>query len=128
MSVVASYMPLFGILLVVLSVRTLLLRRKLKIGIGDNDNVEMKRAMRVHANFIEYTPTAILLIFFLEQTGSYVVWIHTLCIVLLVGRIMHAYGVSQVEEDFRFRVTGMVLTFLVLLSASIRLMLEVFSR
>lgn len=127
MSIVGYYIPLFGILLVVLSVRTLLLRRKLKIGIGDNDNVELKRAMRVHANFIEYTPLAILLIYFLEQTGGYSVWIHVLCIALLAGRIIHAYGVSQIKEDLRFRVVGMALTFLVILSASVRLLFAAIS-
>ncbi|MBX2869736.1 MAG: MAPEG family protein [Acidiferrobacterales bacterium] len=127
MSIVGYYIPLFGILLVVLSVRTLLLRRKLKIGIGDNDNVELKRAMRVHANFIEYTPLAILLIYFLEQTGGYSVWIHVLCIALLAGRIIHAYGVSQIKEDLRFRVVGMALTFLVILSTSVRLLFAAIS-
>ena len=37
---------------------------------------------------------------------------------LLLGRLLHAYGVSRPREDFRFRVTGMVLTFTVLLSSA----------
>jgi len=37
--------------------------------------------------------------------------VHALCLILLIGRICHAYGVSQEKEDYRFRVVGMVLTF-----------------
>jgi len=77
--------------------------------------------MRVHANFIEYTPIAILLIYFLEQATGSVIWVHVLCIALLVGRALHAYGVSQIKEDLRFRVMGMVLTLFVIVSSSVRL-------
>jgi uncharacterized protein len=37
---------------------------------------------------------------------------------LLVGRILHAYGVSQVKEKLKFRVAGMILTFVSILSAT----------
>jgi MAPEG family len=40
------------------------------------------------------------------------VWlIHLLCLVFLAGRAIHAYGVSQVQEDYRLRSTGMAITF-----------------
>ncbi len=32
---------------------------------------------------------------------------------------MHAYGVSSAPENFRFRVTGMALTFIVLVAAAV---------
>jgi len=121
MPLVSIYLPVFGILFLILSVRALLTRRRLQIAVGDDGNIEMKRAMRVHANFIEYTPIAILLIYFLEQAVGSVIWIHVLCVALLVGRAVHAYGVSQVKENLRFRVIGMALTLFVIASSSIRL-------
>jgi uncharacterized protein len=51
------------------------------------------------------------------------VWIHFVCIALLVGRISHAYGVSQVQEKFIYRVIGMALTFMVIISTSVRLLI-----
>ena len=64
-------------------------------------------------------PISILLIYFLEIHTVSSIWIHLLCTVLLVGRIVHAYGVSQVSEDQRYRVTGMSLTVAVILAVSI---------
>lgn len=40
----------------------------------------------------------------------------------MIGRLSHAYGVSQLKEDFRFRITGMVLTFTVIAVAAITLL------
>ncbi len=121
MSVISIYLPIFGILFLVLSIRAALTRRRLQIAVGDDGNIEMKRAMRVHANFIEYVPISVLLIYFLEQATGGVVWAHVLCLALVVGRVSHAYGVSQVKENLRFRVAGMALTFFVIASASVRL-------
>ena len=123
MPVTSLYAAIFGLLLVVLSVRTLRLRRQLRIGIGHGDDPRMERAMRVHANFCEYVPIALLLMYLFEQSvgGNY--WAHGLGICLLTGRVLHAFGVSQAKEDYRFRVLGMVLTFIVIISASGRLLL-----
>jgi uncharacterized membrane protein YecN with MAPEG domain len=71
----------------------------------------MLRTMRVHSNFAEYVPLSLLLIYLTEISGAPVLLVHALGIGLLVGRVAHAYGVSQVDENFRFRVFGMVMTF-----------------
>jgi uncharacterized protein len=109
------YAALLSLLFVVLSFRTIKRRRALKIGIGDAENPDLKRAMRVHANFAEYVPLALLLIFFVEYVAAPQILVHGLGAALLLGRALHAYGVSQPREDFRFRVTGMTLTFSVIL-------------
>ena len=111
MHIMPPYAALLALLFVFLSVRTLLLRKKLQIAVGDAGDKSMIRAMRVHANFAEYTPLALVLALMLELAGDYPVLVHVVCACLLVGRISHAYGVSQVKEDYRFRVTGMYLTF-----------------
>ena len=118
------YAAIAALIFVGLSFRALLLRRKFKIGVGTGRNEALARAIGVHANFAEYTPLALLLIFFLESSTSSTLWIHGLCIALLVGRLLHAYGVSQVDEDFRFRVSGMVFTLGCIISAAIRLIAE----
>ena len=117
------YAALFGLVLVALSVRTLRLRRQLQIGIGHGNNAVMERAMRVHANFCEYVPMALLLIFLLETVVGGTYWIHVLGLGLLTGRVLHAFGVSQVGEDYRYRVAGMALTFTVIISAAGRILL-----
>lgn len=120
--IVSFYAPLFALLFVVLSFRTLLLRRKHKIAIGTGSNEQLARAIAVHANFSQYVPLALILVFLLENNGSGPLSIHILCVVLLIGRIVHAIGVSRSPENLNFRVFGMVCTFTVLISTSLRLL------
>jgi len=119
MLITPAYAAIFAFIFVALSVRTLRLRRQLRVAIGHGNEPKLERATRAHANFAEYVPISILLIYFLEIHTVSSIWIHLLCTVLLVGRIVHAYGVSQVSEDHRYRVTGMSLTFAVIISVSI---------
>ncbi len=121
MYIVSLYAGIFGLFFITLSVRTLLLRRRFGIAIGTLDNPILERAIRVHANFAEYIPLALILIYFLEIQTSSNLWIHFICIALLMGRISHSYGVSQIQENLRYRVIGMGLTFMVIISTSIRL-------
>ena len=78
--------------------------------------------MRVHANFAEYVPLSLLMIYFVEQSGVYAWFTHALCLGLLLGRLSHAYGVSQVKENFRFRVAGTSSTFAVLMACAAHLL------
>jgi uncharacterized protein len=123
MYITPFYSGILGLFFVALSVRTLLLRRKFGIAIGNNNQPILERASRVHSNFAEYVPMALLLIYFLELKMPSNIWIHFVCIALLVGRISHAYGVSQVQEKLIYRVIGMTLTFVAIVSTSVRLII-----
>ena len=118
------YAALIALIFVILSVRTLLLRRRLGIAIGTGEDLKLTRAMRVHSNFAEYVPIALILIYFLEVGTDTDVWIHVLCVALIGGRLLHAYGVSQIKEDYRFRVAGMMLTLGCIIFASTRLIVS----
>ncbi len=116
------YAAFSALLFVWLSVRTLRLRRKLKISIGTGDNPLVLRAMRVHSNFAEYAPLGLLLALMLELMGGSPWLIHLVCLLLTTGRLMHAYGVSHTPEDFRFRVCGMTLTLTSLCTSAIAIL------
>jgi uncharacterized membrane protein YecN with MAPEG domain len=118
MIITGLYAALLGLLFVALSVRTLRLRRSLRIAVGDAGNTEMLRAMRVHANFAEYIPLALFLIYLCETQGANRILVHALCLSLLVGRLSHSHGVSRSNENYRFRVAGMALTFTPMIVAS----------
>lgn len=122
MTITPVYAALLGFLFIALSIRVIRLRRTRKVAIGAKGDPAIERAMRVHANFAEYTPFALLLIAMLELKSAGL-WIHILGAALLAGRALHAYGVSRPDEDFRFRVTGMSLTFGVIGLASAGLLL-----
>ena len=84
--------------------------------------------MRVHANFSEYVPLSLLLIYLVEASGAHPVLVHALGAVLLVARLSHAYGVSQAKENFKFRVFGMASTFSVLLISALVLLGSAFAK
>lgn len=128
MTITALYAPILALFFVLLSFRTLLLRRKHKIALGSGDNHTLARAARVHSNFAEYVPLALILIYLLEAAIESTLRIHILCVVLIAGRCLHAFGVSREPEDFRFRVAGMVMTLGVMISASLHLLLSAISQ
>lgn len=112
------YAAVLTLLYVALSLRTLLLRRRLRIAIGDAGNERMLRAMRAHANFAEYVPLGLIVIYLVETLGAQPLMVHGLGLCLLAGRSAHAVGVSRLKEDYRFRVAGMALTFTMLIIAA----------
>lgn len=63
-----------------------------------------------------------MLLYFVEVSGASGVFVHILSLFLLAGRAAHAYGVSQVRENFRFRVFGMAMTLITLVIASVYLL------
>lgn len=120
--VVFLYAALLASLFIGLSLRTIRMRRRLRIAVGDRGNEPLLRAMRVHANFAEYVPFGLVLLLLLALAGATPLSLHALGATLLAGRASHAYGVARVQENYRFRVVGMALTFGVLASAAVRLL------
>jgi uncharacterized protein len=98
-------------------------RYKAKVRLGDGDVPALKRAIAAHSNFSQYVPICLILLAFIEsaQLNSYLV--HALGTALLLGRISHAFGISQDPEKLIFRRIGMVLTFTMLFVASLALLL-----
>jgi uncharacterized membrane protein YecN with MAPEG domain len=116
MTLVAAplYTSLLALVFVVLSMRVIRLRRSERIAVGHGESKPLMRAMRVQANFAEYVPLALILLGYLEIQQLPVYLVHVFGLTLVVGRLAHAYGMSQTPEDFRFRVWGMYATFFVL--------------
>lgn len=109
MPITALYASLLVPLFLLLASRVIRARRGARV--GDGGDAVLMRRMRVHANFAEYVPFALLLLALAESLGTNVLVLHGLGIVLLAGRIAHAFGMSQPAEMFAFRVAGIVTTF-----------------
>ncbi len=114
---------LLALLFVFLSIRVIGVRRAARVTLGAGDDATLLRLTRVPANFAEYVPLALILLAFLELRGASGVLINALCVLLLIGRGLHAYGMSQPKEDFRFRVAGMAATFVVIGTSALLLVL-----
>ena len=122
MTIVPVYAALLAFVYIYLSTRVIALRRERKISLGANGDPAMERAMRVHANFAEYTPFALLLLYMLETNGGHEIWLNILCAALLAGRVLHALGLAKATENFRYRVLGLVMTFTVIGAAAASLL------
>lgn len=116
------YAALLALLFIVLSVAVIKKRRQFQVALGTGGHSAIERAIRVHANFAEYTPMALILLFLAESNGLAAPWLHVLGCMLLVGRLSHAYGVSKTVEPLQFRVLGMVLTFSVIALSAVAIL------
>lgn len=116
--IIPFYASLLVLLFIFLSVRVVRVGRSLQVSIGDAGDKRLLRAMRVQANFAEYVPIALFLLLALELQVFYPLALHLLGAILLVGRLLHAYGVSQAREQLGFRIAGMACTFAVMLLAA----------
>lgn len=121
MLVAGFYVALGAILILVLAARVMWLRNARGVALGDGGDKALERAIRVHANAVEYLPIALLLLvaLALEQTRPWL--LHAFGIALLVGRIVHAVGLSASSGRSLGRVAGIGLTVLVMLAMAILL-------
>lgn len=119
MTITALYAGLLAPILVLLSVRVIGQRRSARVAIGHGEDQTLLRRMRVHANFTEYVPMALILLALAENLKTTPLLLHVMGLALLAGRLLHAYGVSQDKENINVRVVGMSLTFAAILFGSI---------
>src|SRR5215831_2881923 len=118
MVVTSIYAGLLALLFVVLSLRVIGFRRSARVALGDGSNANLMRRIRVHGNFAEYVPMALLLMALGEAQVSPKWIIHALGLVLVIGRAIHAYGVGRAPEVRYCRVVGMAATFVVLIAGA----------
>jgi len=125
--IVPVYGALLAFLFIWLSVRVIRVRGAERVPVGAGGSKKLERAMRVHANFAEYAPLALLLILIAELQGTPAALVHGLCLALVLGRGLHAFGMSRETEDFRLRISGMALTFATLACAALTLLWRMFA-
>lgn len=115
MTITPIYAAILALMYVALSVRVIGARRSARVALGDGGNPILLRRLRVHANFAEYVPLALILMLLAEQQSMPTAIIHAIGALLLTGRAIHAVGVSRHPEQIWQRVTGMALTFTALI-------------
>ncbi|MCZ8063903.1 MAPEG family protein [Silanimonas sp.] len=109
------YAALCALLIFALSLRIALLRRKLRIGIGDGGDAGLARAIRAQANAIEYVPLLLVMLLIAENNGASVAMVHACGAGLLLARVLHAVGLSGSAGVSFGRFWGILLTWALLL-------------
>lgn len=120
MPVISSFYIGINVLLIfVLAMYVVVLRMRHKVGIGDGGVPEMLRAIRVHANALEYVPLALLMILVLELMGVAASHLHGLGLALTLGRLLHAWGLARSSGTSPGRFIGTLCTWGVFLYAAV---------
>jgi uncharacterized membrane protein YecN with MAPEG domain len=120
------YAGLIGLLMIVLAFNVSRYRVGLEIALGDGGNPLLTRAIRAHANLIENAPLALILLLMVEVQGFSAPVIHVLGGALVIGRALHALGLSRNEGRSVGRAAGILLTWLMILAASVLAIYSVF--
>lgn len=113
------FASLHALLMLLLLARISRHRHGHRIGLGDGGDAELGRKIRVHGNFVEHVPFALLLLALLELSGLTASWLWIFGGALLIGRVMHAMGLSQTGGYSIGRFWGTALTWLVILAMAI---------
>jgi uncharacterized membrane protein YecN with MAPEG domain len=111
-TITALYAGLLALFVVALAGRVANLRFSTHQGLGDGDDVTLRRAVRVHGNAIENIPLALLLLLLAELLGLPPNWLHAFGIAIVVGRLLHAFGLSRHSGYSRGRFFGIGVTWI----------------
>jgi len=117
--VTALYAGLAGLLLLALAGLVVRARWRYQTRLGVGTEPGMERAVRVHGNFTEYVPLALLLMLLGELNGLPAALLHAAGIVLLASRVLHASGLGRTSGRSFGRFWGTAGTWLVLLVLSL---------
>lgn len=126
------YAGCLGILLVLLSLNVIRFRRRNRVALGENGNFELTRAIRAHANFVEYTPMFLVLLALAEFQNLPAIAVHLFGVVFVIGRVLHAYSLLMheryvegvIQHNPTWRMVGMMCSFNVLGILSLILLIQ----
>ena len=104
------YIALLALLMLALAVLVVKKRIRFKVIFGDEGQESLLLAIRAHANAVEYIPIGLLLLICLENTWHLPWLTHLMGSALLLGRVLHAIGLSQQSGENKPRFWGMVFT------------------
>lgn len=124
--VTAVFAALSALMLVVMAADAARLRRAHRVplqGVGQNKHVN--RAVRIHGNFAEHVPLALVLMLLLELRGAPPTWLTAAGITLLIARVLHWIGLKTSSGSSAARFGGVGLTWAVLLGEAGALLVSI---
>ncbi|WP_375265884.1 MAPEG family protein [Planktotalea sp.] len=124
LEITSLYASFLALLFLALSARVIVYRRGNKISMGDNGDNSLLKRMRAQGNFAEYAPFGLLLLALVELSDAPNIAVHLLGLMLLSGRLLHAWGFSASPPVMNGRVLGMVLTLTMILFSALGLLLH----
>ncbi|MAK61146.1 MAG: hypothetical protein CMK09_09235 [Ponticaulis sp.] len=104
------YVGLFGLLFIILKGNVGRLRVQKRVDLGDGGHDPVYRAIRAQGNAVEDVPIFLIGLGTLALLGASPLHIHILGGAMLLGRVLHAAGITQMPGLGWGRLVGTVLT------------------
>ena len=121
--ILAGYvLPLVAIWFV-LWVRVAGYRARLAVSIGDGGDIGLLERIRAHGNFIEWVPWVLLIILIAELSDAPAGFVHASGALLVLGRLIHPFGLKADNSKHLLRIAGNSLNILSLLAATTAIVL-----
>ncbi len=115
--ITALYAGALALFLIPLTLRVVKNRYRAKVSIMDGGDDVLALAIRVHGNFVEYVPFALILLAIIEMNGAEPWRLHLIGAALVIGRLLHVYGLSRGRAGLPTRRYGMIATMAVFVGA-----------
>ena len=118
-SITLFYAGLNGLIAIALALGVVRQRQRTRTLFGSGGNPDLERAIRAHGNFVEYVPLVLILMLLLELCHTPAWRLHAMGAALTLGRLLHGWGLSRSSGWSFGRAAGIMLTWIVLVAASI---------
>lgn len=117
--ITSLYTGILGLIFILCAINVIKFRYKSATGLGDGGDENLIKAIRIHGNFSEYIPIIILLMAFYEMNNGQAIALHFMGVVLILGRIAHAIGLTLSTGTNIYRQFGVLSTFIILIVLSV---------
>jgi uncharacterized protein len=81
-------------------------RSQVNRSIGDGGDMELLERVRRHGNFVEWVPMVLVLMLLAESNGVGPLWLHAAGALLLIGRVLHPFGLKADNAAHPLRIAG----------------------
>ena len=112
-----SHFEIFGlylianlVLMMVLTVAIIRFRMNNAVSLGDGGSPVLHGRVRAHGNFVENAPLHLLALISMTQLGTSSLMLHVVGGTFIVGRVLHAWGITRERNANLPRQIGVVLT------------------
>ena len=95
-----------AVIFLVLWFRVTSMRGGLGVSFGDAGNTELLQKIRQHGNFVEWTTFVLILMILAEGMGAPAIYLHISGALLLIGRIVHPFGLKIGNAAHPLRYVG----------------------
>lgn len=81
-------------------------RSALKVSIGDGGNTVLHERIRRHGNFVDWVPMVMILMILAESLGADAIYLHVSGALLVLGRLVHPFGLKADNAAHILRYVG----------------------